>query len=122
MEESLSKKTVRGVAWSGIERLASQVIQLVVNVLLARILVPEDFGLIAEIMIFIQISQILIDSGFSTALIQRIDRTDTDFCTVFYFNLTISLLLYAVLFFCAPLIADFYNSPQLVDITRVVSL
>ncbi len=122
MEESLSKKTVRGVAWSGIERLASQVIQLIVNVLLARILVPEDFGLIAEIMIFIQISQILIDSGFSTALIQRIDRTDTDFCTVFYFNLTISLLLYAVLFFCAPLIADFYNSPQLVDITRVVSL
>ena len=72
--------------------------------------------------VFIAISQSLVDSGFSQALIRKQDRTETDNSTVFYFNLVIGLLMYGVLFFAAPLIANFYNEPRLVSITRVLCL
>lgn len=122
MTESLKNKTVNGVVWSGVERFATIAIQAIVNILLARLLVPEDFGLIAEILIFIQIANLLIDSGFSTALIQRKDRNETDFTTVFYFNIFVSIILYLTLFLSASLIANFFNEPRLVAIVRVVSI
>lgn len=122
MGESLKHKTVRGVIWSGVERFSTQAVQLVVNILLMRLLVPGDFGLIAEIFIFIQLAQLLIDSGFSTALIQRKDRNDLDFSTIFYFNLAVSLICYGILFLGAPLISRFYNEPVLTPLVRVLGL
>lgn len=120
--ENLKENTVKGVAWSAVDRVANGGIQFLANVMLARILSPDDFGLIAVIAIFIQISQVFIDSGFSNALIQKKDRTQTDYSTVFLFNLGISCLLYAVLFFCAPLIAAFFKNDTLTALTRVVGL
>lgn len=122
MAESLRHKTVRGVVWSGIERVSSQAVQIIVNIVLARILVPGDFGLVAEILVFIQLSQLLVDSGFTTALIQRKDRKGIDFSTIFYFNVAVALVCYAILYLCSPLIADFYDEPLLKPLARVAGL
>ena len=84
---SLKDKTVKGVIWSSIDRFSAQGIQFVFSILIARLLVPEDYGVIAMLNIFLAVSQTFIDSGFSTALIRKVDRTETDFSTVFYFNI-----------------------------------
>lgn len=89
---------------------------------MARILTPEDYGLVGMLAIFIAVSQSLIDSGFSQALIRKQDRSEIDNSTVFYFNIGVGFVLYFILFFSAPLIAKFYNEPQLIPITRVVGL
>lgn len=99
MSQSLKDKTVKGLAWSSIERFSTMFIQLTVNIVLARILMPEDFGMVAMLAVFIQFSQVFIDSGFSNALIRRKDRSNTDYCTVFYFTVTVSIVLYLLLFF-----------------------
>lgn len=91
-------------------------------IVMARMLTPEDYGLVGMLTIFIAISQSLIDSGFSQALIRKQNRTETDNSTVFYFNIAVGVLLYLVLFLCAPLIARFYDQPILVPLTRLVSL
>lgn len=119
---SLKEKTVKGVAWSAIDRFSAQGIQFVFNILIARILLPEDYGLIAMLNIFLDVSRAFIDSGFANALIRKTDRTEVDYCTVFYFNLTISLFFYALLWFAAPVIARFYDIPLLSKVTRIVSL
>lgn len=122
MAESLKKKTVRGVLWSTLERFSVQGIQFVVMIIMARMLTPNDYGLVGMLSVFIAISQSLVDSGFSQALIRKQDRTEVDNSTVFYFNLVVGLILYGVLFVSAPYIAEFYNEPQLVNITRVIGL
>lgn len=122
MSQSLKDKTVKGLAWSSIERFSTMFIQLTVNIVLARILMPEDFGMVAMLAVFIQFSQVFIDSGFSNALIRRKDRSNTDYCTVFYFTVTVSILLYLLLFFSAPYISAFYKMPQLTEIARVLGL
>ena len=122
MSHSLKQKTVKGVLWSSLERFSVQGIQFVVMIVMANMLTPHDYGLIAMLAVFIAVSQSLVDSGFSQALIRKQDRTETDNSTVFYFNIVVGLLLYGLLFFSAPLIADFYHEPQLVNITRVIGL
>lgn len=122
MAEDLKKESVKGVVWSGIEKFASSGILFVANILLVRILTPEDFGLLALIAIFVQISQTFIDSGFSNALIQKKDATQIDYSTVFIFNLAISVILYFILFVTAPLIAAFFKNEELVDLTRVIGI
>ncbi|MDE6340273.1 MAG: lipopolysaccharide biosynthesis protein, partial [Muribaculaceae bacterium] len=122
MAESLKNKTVKGTVWSTIERFSVQGIQFVVMIIMARILTPADYGLVGMLAIFIAISQSLIDSGFSQALIRKQDRTEVDNSTVFYFNIGVGILLYFLLFFSAPFIALFYNEPQLIPITRVIGL
>lgn len=89
---------------------------------MARILLPSDYGMIGMLAIFIAIAQVLIDSGFSNALIQKKDRSEVDYSTVFYFNIVVGLVLYFILFFSSPLIANFYNTPELSSLTRVVAL
>lgn len=89
---------------------------------MARLLLPSDYGMIGMLAIFLQLSQTFVDCGFTNALIQRKERTETDFSTVFYCNVLIAVVLYAILFFSAPLIAGFYNLPQLTEVTRVISL
>lgn len=122
MSTSLKQKTVKGVFWSSLERFSVQGIQFVVMIIMARMLTPNDYGLVGMLAVFIAISQSLVDSGFSQALIRKQDRSETDNSTVFYFNLIIGVLLYGVLFATAPFIADFYDEPQLINITRVIGL
>lgn len=119
---SLKEKTVKGVMWSSIDRFSTQGIQFVFSILIARLLLPSDYGAVAMLNIFLAISQTFIDSGFSTALIRKLDRTETDFCTVFYFNIVVGLFFYAILWLASPYIAAFYEIPLLKDITKVVAL
>jgi len=118
----LKSQTIRGVFWSFIEKFGSQFILLISQIVLARLLDPRDFGLLGMLAIFIAISQAFIDSGFDNALIQKKDANQTDYSTVFFFNISIGVVLYLILFFTAPLIADFFRSPELVQLTRVVCL
>lgn len=122
MVESLKAKTAKGIIWSSIERFSVQFIQLIIQILIARILTPDDFGIIGMLAIFLAIAQSFIDSGFSNALIRKVDRTEVDNSTVFYFNIVVGIISYAILYFSAPLIAHFYNTPILTPITRVISI
>ena len=119
---TLKDKTVKGVIWSAVDRFSAQGIQFVFSILIARLLMPEDYGVIAMIGIFLGVSNSFIDSGFGTALVRKIDRTETDFSTVFYFNIIVATIFYLALFFAAPAIANFYNTPLLIPVTRVASL
>lgn len=122
MAESLRKKTIQGVAWSTIERFSLQTIQFIINIIMARLLLPSDYGMIGMLAIFLQLSQTFIDCGFTNALIQRKERTEVDFSTVFYCNVLIAIILYGILYFSAPLIANFYKMPQLTLVTRIIAL
>ncbi|MBP1629385.1 MAG: polysaccharide biosynthesis protein [Bacteroidetes bacterium] len=119
---SIKHKTIYGLFWSSIERFSSQIIQFVIGIIIARLLAPTDYGLIGMLAIFLAISQSFIDSGFSNALIIKKNRTEADFSTVFYFNIFVGLFFYIVLFFTSGLIADFYNSPILENLTKVVGI
>ena len=121
-QEDLKEKTVRGVPWSFVERFSVQGVTFILELIIARLVGPDNFGLIAMLAIFMSVSQVFIDGGFSSALIQRQERTEADFSTVFYINIGISLVLYLLLFACAPLIATFFNQPILAPVTRVYSL
>lgn len=122
MTDSLKDKTFKGTIWSTLERFSVQGIQFFVMIVMARILTPEDYGLIGMLAIFLAVSQSLIDSGFSQALIRKQDRSEIDNSTVFYFNIGVGLILYLVLFVCAPFIGRFYDEPVLIPITRVIGL
>lgn len=122
MTGDLKKETAKGVIWSGVDKFVSGGIVFLANIILARLLTPKDFGLLAIIAIFVQISQTFIDSGFSNALIQKKDRSQTDYSTVFFFNLALSIGFYGILYFCAPLIALFFENEKLTFLTRAVGL
>lgn len=122
MSESLKHRTFKGTIWSSVERFSVQGISFIVMIIMARVLTPDDYGLVGMLTIFIAVAQSLVDSGFSNALIRKLDRSETDNSTVFYFNIIVGTLLYVILFFCAPLIADFYNEPLLIPMTRLISL
>lgn len=122
MAESLKQKTVSGVIWSAVDRYASQGIQFLISLVMARLLMPSDYGTIALLNVFLAICQTFIDSGFGLALMRKKDCTEQDFNTVFIFSTVVALLCYGVLWVTAPWIAQFYNQPILVPITRIVSL
>ena len=120
-EQSLTNKTVKGVAWNSVDRFANYGIGFVVGIILARLLSPEEYGLIGIIGIFTAIFNIILDSGLSTALIRKDGVTDEDYCTVFWTNLVLSFFLTAILYFSAPLISSFFNRPELVPYIHVMS-
>ena len=122
MSESLKQKTFKGTVWSSIERFSVQGISFIVMVIMARVLTPDDYGLIGMLTVFIAVSQSLVDSGFSQALIRKQDRSEVDNSTVFYFNICAGIALYIILYLCAPIIARFYNEPILTPLTRLISL
>lgn len=117
---NMSSKAASGMAWTLIERMSVQLCQFVIGIVLARLLLPSDYGTVGMLAIFMAIAQSLLDSGFNRALIQKKNRTNVDYSTVFYFNLIISLFVYVVFFCIAPYIADFYRTPVLTDVSRVV--
>lgn len=120
MAESLKHKTVKGVGWSFVDNIANSGITFLVGLVLARILTPAEYGVMAMVTIFIAISNSIVDSGFSNALIRKMKIGRIDYNTVFYFNLVVSLFLYLVLFLCAPAISTFFKEPILVDVMRVI--
>ena len=119
---SKSKKVVNGFFWRFMERCGAQGVTFVVSVVLARLLDPAVYGTVALITVFTTILQVFVDSGLGNALIQKKDADDLDFSSVFYFNLAFCLALYALMCLAAPLIARFYNRPELIPMVRVLSL
>lgn len=113
-EESLKKKTINGTLWSGIDNITSYAIRFVIGIVLARILSPDDYGLLGIIAIFTALCDTVVNGGFQTALIRKKDATDDDYNTVFISNLCVSLLLYALIFFSAPWIARFFGREELI--------
>ena len=121
-QTSLKNKTITGLFWSFSDLISKQGINFLIQVILARLLFPKDFGIIGMITVFIAISQSFIDSGFSTALIREKKVSQEDYSTVFYFNLVMASVMYIILFFSADAISSFFNEPQLVAILRVLAL
>lgn len=121
-ENSLKKKTISGLLWSFGDLMGNQGIQFIIQIILARLLVPEDFGIIGMILVFVALSNSLVDSGFTQALIRDQKANQTDYSTVFYFNLAVSIVIYGALFLSAPLISDFFEVPQLTSIIKVLAL
>jgi O-antigen/teichoic acid export membrane protein len=122
MGDSLQKAAIRGLAWSTIERFGQQFLHFLFAIVLARLLSPSEFGLIAMVTLFVAISQTLVDSGFGAALIQKRDANHLDECSVFYFNIAVGGVGACMMFLAAPWIARFYSQPQLEPITRWMSL
>lgn len=118
----LKDKILNGLFWQYLQRFTTQVVQLIISIVLARLLLPKDFGIIALVGVFITISGVLIDSGFSNALIQKKEADNKDFSSVFLLNLLLSGLLYVLLFIASPGIARFYNEPLLTQVLRVIGL
>lgn len=116
------KKIIYNLFWKFMERMGNRLVQFIVQIILARLLLPKDFGIIVLIIIFINISNVFIQNGFSTALIQKKHVDDVDFSSIFYISLFLSILLYIILFISAPFIAKFYNEMQLVAVLRVLSI
>ena len=122
MPDSLKQKTVSGVSWSLIEQVLARGINFIIGIILARLLSPTDFGLVGMLGIFIGISQLFIDGGLASALIQKKSPSDKDFSTVYIINMSMSLVVYFVLFFIAPFVAAFYNQPLLKPLLRTLSI
>ena len=122
MSSDLKSTTKRGLIWSAIERFGTQGVQFVFAVVLARLLSPEAYGIIAMPMVFLALAQIFIDSGFSSALVRKPDLTESDLSTAFYFNIVVGVVCYLILYVLSPFIADFYETPILSDLLKVTSL
>lgn len=121
-ERNTKAKVLSSLFWKLMERGGTQGIQFIVQIVLARLLLPEDYGLITLVTIFIAFANVFVQSGFNTALIQKKDADEVDFSSVFYLSLFVAALLYVVLFFTSPLIANFYRDPQLITVIRVLSI
>ncbi len=121
-EEGLQKKVLSGLVWKFGERIGAQAVSFIVSMILARLLLPEDYGIVAMITIFIEIANVFVVSGFGQSLIQKKEADRLDFSSVFYFSVTMSWALYALIFFCAPYVASFYKQPVLIPILRVMAL
>lgn len=119
---SNKNKVVSNMIWRFAERCGAQGVAFIVSLVLARLLDPETYGIVALVTVFTAILQVFVDSGMANALIQKKNADDLDFSTAFYFNLTVCIVLYLGMFFAAPLIADFYNMPDLTPVVRVLSL
>ena len=122
MNDSIKNKTIGGFLWRFAECCGAQGVGFVVSVLLARLLSPNDYGTVALVNVFITILAVFINSGMGSALIQKKNADDLDFSTVFYFNMFMCITLYIIMYLCSPLIAKFYNRPELTTMTRVISL
>lgn len=116
------RTTITGLLWKFGERIGAELITLVVQIILMRILLPEDFGVVALTTVFIRLCNVFVSTGFGSALVQKKDADDLDYSSVFYASLVISLILYAIIFFTSPYIAQWLESPQLKDILRVVAI
>ncbi len=118
---SLKHQAIHGTLWSAIEKFSLLGLQFLLQIVLARLLTPADYGIVGILAVFLAIANAFIDCGFTSALVQNQQRTEEDFSTAFYFNIAIALFFYVVLFVSAPYIAIFYKMPILTSVTRVLA-
>lgn len=121
-EVSLKRQAFHSIIWKIFETGGTQLIQFVISVVLARLVMPDQFAAIAMLTIFLAVAGVFVNSGFSSALVRKTNRTQIDCCTVFYFNIVVAFISYIILFVIAPFVADFYNLPELTILLRVMSL
>ncbi len=121
-KSSLQKSTFSGMIWTFAERIGAQLVSTVVAIILARLLTADDYSVVSIITIFFTFANVFISSGFNSALIQKKNSDIKDFSTVLYLSVGVSIILYGVMFFCAPLIADLYSLPILIPVIRVMGL
>lgn len=121
-EGGLQRKVFSGLLWKFGERIGAQAVSFLVSIILARLLLPSDYGVIALITIFIDIANVFVSSGFGAALVQKKDADEVDFSSVFYFSIVMSWVLYAIVFFGAPAVAGFYGKEILMPVLRVMAL
>lgn len=121
-DDNLKTSVLSSLFWKSLERGGVSGVQFIVQIILARLLLPEDYGIIALIVVFISISQTFVQSGLGTALIQKKEVTDEDYSSVFYLSLGVALVFYGILFLTAPFIAAFYNQPLITPVLRVLGL
>ena len=119
---SLRSRTLSSFVWKFLERIGYQFIQMAVQIVLARLLTPEDFGVLAIMVVFVNVGNVIVQSGLNTALVQSRDATDDDFSTVFWMSLAISVIFYVAVFVSAPFVSDFYRMPELIWPLRVLCL
>lgn len=119
---NLKRKTITGILWQLVQKGSTQIIGFVVSIILARLLDPDEFGIVAMTSIFMTVAAVLAESGLGTSLVQKKEIDDLDKDTVFHFGFLISVILYLILFFCAPLIAKIYKTVELVPIIRVLAI
>ncbi len=122
MESNIKNDAIKGVGWSAIERFSVQGVNFLIQLVLARLLSPSDYGIIGILTVFIQVSQVFIDSGFSNALIKKKNCDKTDYSTVFFYNIAIAIIIYIILYISAPFIASFYNIDELRSVMRVLAI
>ena len=122
MSDNIGAKVRSGMIWTFMERIGTKVVQFALQLLLARLLVPEDYGLCALLLAFINIATVFVNSGLNTALIQKKEADSLDFSSVLYLSLSISVIIYVILFFSSPLIADFFNDNRLSLLMRVLAV
>lgn len=120
--ENLKGEVISSLIWKFLERIGTQGVQFFVSIILARLLLPSDYGVVSMILVFTAIANVFIQTGFSTSLIQKKDSDELDFSSVFYISLLIAAICYVILFFAAPIIASFYDMPSITSILRVISL
>jgi O-antigen/teichoic acid export membrane protein len=121
-DKNLKQKAASGMVWTALQKYSTMFIQFISGIILARLLTPYDYGCIGMLTIFMVLAEAFIDGGFGSALIQKKQPTQEDYSTIFYWNLCAAFLMYAILFFCAPVIARFYDIPLLCDVLRVQGL
>jgi len=122
MPESLKRKAVKGMAWTAFEQAMMHLVRFAVGIVIARFLLPADYGIVPMLALIYAVCGTFIDSGMGSALVRKKDRTDLDYSTFFFFNLATSVFFYACLFLAAPAIARFFNLPILVSVTRITAL
>ena len=121
-QNNLKQKAASGMVWTALQKYSSMFIQFISGIILARLLTPYDYGCIGMLSIFMVLADTFIDGGFGSALIQKKQPTQEDYSTIFYWNLGMAALMYAILFVSAPAISRFYNIPLLCDVLRVQGL
>ena len=121
-KDNLKHKAASGIVWTALQRFSTMGIQFISGIILARLLMPFDYGCIGMLAIFIALADAIIDGGFGSALIQKKRPTQEDYSTIFFWNLGMAAILYSILFFCAPAISRFYKTPLLCDVLRVQGL
>lgn len=119
---SLKSKVMSGLIWTFGERITAQVVSFIISIVLARILMPEEYGIISMVLVFINIANVFVSNGLGEALVQKKDSDETDFSTMFYCSLAFSLVLYAALFLLAPFIAEFYRTDKLIWVLRILAI
>lgn len=122
MADSIKNKTIKGLMWSFVDKFLFEIIQFVLGIILARLLLPSDYGILGILLVFISFSTLFIDGGMATALIQKTDRTEEDYNTAFFYNLFVSIAIYLLLFIFAPLIARFYDNSNIALLLRVLCI